>query len=112
MINIAPDTTAIDPDRAGHGINRCAAQATEVDDESVVPDRETTTMVTTATDGERQDVVAGVRHADHHVGHVGAPYDRERASIYCAVVDGSCRFILRIRRSNDCATKSLKIIEA
>jgi hypothetical protein len=46
MINVAPDTTTVDPDRTGHRVNRCAPQPAEVDDEGVVPDRETATVVT------------------------------------------------------------------
>jgi orotidine-5'-phosphate decarboxylase len=110
MINIAPDTTAVDADRTGRRVNRCAAQAAEVDDEGIVPDPETATMVTTATDGERQYVVPCVRHAGDHVGHVGTPHDRERTSIYCAVVDGSRGVILRIRGGDDHASDSGKII--
>ena len=112
MINIAPYTTGVDPDRTGRWVNRCAAQAAEVDDEGVVPNPETATMVTTAPDGERQHVVAGVRHAGNHVGYVGAPYDREWVTIHCAVVDGSRRVVLRIGSGDDLASYSGKIINS
>ena len=110
MINITPDTTTVDPDRTGHRVNRCTAKAAQVDDEGLVPNPETATMVPTAADGERQHIVAGVRHAGDHVSDIGAAHDRERVSIYCAVVDGSCRVILRIRSGDDLAADSDKII--
>ena len=48
----------------------------------------TATVMTTALDGERQHVVAGVRHAGQHVGHIGDLNDGERVSIHCGVVHG------------------------
>ena len=59
--------------------------------------RESATVVTAATDGQRHHVLAGVRHAGHHVGDIGAPHDCERVSIYCAVVDSSRLVILADR---------------
>ena len=67
-------------------------------------------MVTTAPDGKRQHTPACVRYARHHIGDVGALYDRERSSIHCAVVDGSRGVILRISRGDDRASDSGKII--
>ena len=73
-----------------------APQAAKVDDEGVVPDPETAAMVTRRRGWRAAARVAGVRHAGHHVGDVGAPNDRERVSINCAVVHGPRRVILRI----------------
>ena len=70
----------------------------------------TTTVMTTAADGQRQHAGACVGHAGDHVGHVGAPHDRERVSIHCAVVDGSRRAVLRIGSGDDLASNSSKII--
>ena len=62
MIYIAPDATGVDTDRTGRRVNCGTAKAAEVDGEGVVPNPETATMVPTAADGERQHIVAGVRH--------------------------------------------------
>jgi hypothetical protein len=110
MINITPDTTAVNPDRTGNRVNRCAAQSAKVDDEGVVPDPKTATVMTTAPDGERQYVVAGVRHAGQHVGHIGDLNDGERVSIHCAVVHGTCLVVPRIVCGDDGASDSGKII--
>jgi hypothetical protein len=67
-------------------------------------------VVTAAADGERQHVVARVRHAGHDVGDIGALHDRERVSIHCAVVDGSGLVVLRIRSGDDLASNPSKII--
>ena len=67
-------------------------------------------MVPSATDGERQHIVAGIRHAGNHVGDVGAAHDCERVSIYCAVVDGPRLVILRIGSGNDLAADYGKIL--
>jgi hypothetical protein len=67
-------------------------------------------MVPTATDGERQHIVAGIRHASDHIGYVGAPHNREWVTIHCAVVDGSRRVVLRIGSGDDLASNSGKII--
>jgi hypothetical protein len=110
MINITPNTSAVDPDRTGHRVDRGAPEAAEVDHERVIPHPETATMVTTATNGERQHVVARVRHAGKHVGHVGAPHDREWVTIHCAVVDSARRVVFRIGSGDDLASDSGKII--
>jgi len=67
-------------------------------------------VVTTAADGERQDVVARVPHAGHHVGYVGALDDSERVPIHRAVVHGSRRVIPRIGWRDDRASNAGKII--
>jgi hypothetical protein len=69
-------------------------------------------MVTTAADGQRQDLIAGVRHTGHDVGDVGAPHNREWVAIHCAVVDGSRRVVLRIGSGDDLASDSGKIINS
>ena len=69
-------------------------------------------MVATATDGERQHIVAGVRNASNHVGYVGAPHNREWVTIHCAVMDGTRRVVLRIRSGDDLASDSGKIINS
>jgi hypothetical protein len=67
-------------------------------------------VVTTAADGERQHILARVGNAGQHVGDIGAMHDCERVPIHCAVVNGSRRVILRIRRGDDRASDSGKII--
>jgi hypothetical protein len=67
-------------------------------------------MVTTATDGERYYVVAGMRDAADHVGYVGYSHDREWVAIHGAVVDGACFVVLRIGSGDDLASNSCKII--
>ena len=57
--------------------------------------------MTTALDGERQHVVAGVRHAGQHVGHIGDLNDGERVSIHCAAVHGACLVVPRIVCGDD-----------
>jgi len=67
-------------------------------------------VMTAAADGNRQHVLAGVRHTGDHIGYIGAPYDRQRVSIHCAVVDSSRRVIPRIIWGDDRAADSGKII--
>jgi hypothetical protein len=67
-------------------------------------------MVTAATYGERQPVVAGVRDTGDHVGYVSAANDCERVAIYCAVVDGPRFVVFQIGSNNDLASDSGKII--
>ena len=111
MIDIAPDATGIDPDSTSRRVDRGAAKATEVDDEGVVPNPKTAAMVATAANGERQHAVASVGDACHDVGDIGAPHNRERVSINCAVVDGPRRVVLRIGSGDDLASDSGKIID-
>jgi hypothetical protein len=56
-------------------------------------------------------VVARIRHAGDHVGHIGTLHDCERVAIHCAVVDRSRLVIPRIVWSDDRASDSGKIIE-
>jgi hypothetical protein len=107
-----PDTAAVDTDCARLWIDRGTAEAAEIDDKGVVPDPKTATVVSAATDGERQHVLAGVCDAGQHVGHVSAAHDCQRVAINGAVVDGARRVIARIFWGDDHAADSGKIIYA
>jgi hypothetical protein len=110
MIDIAPDTAAVGSNGACLGVDRRATEATEVDDEGVVPDAETTAVVTAAADRERQHVLTRVRDAGHDIGDIGALHDGERVSIHCAVVNRTRRVIARIRRGDDRTSNSGKVV--
>lgn len=96
MVNIAPGTAAVDPYGVGCGVHGGAPQATEVDDERVIPDTKTASVVRTSADGERHVMLPREVDAGDHIGDVGAPNEGSRPPVDRSVIDGPGLVVPRV----------------
>ena len=62
MIDIAPDASATDGDRAGRRIDSRVFDRREIDHQTVIANSQTACVVTAAADGDKQIVISGEVH--------------------------------------------------
>ena len=62
MINVAPDASAANRDRAGRRIDSGVLNRREIDHETVIANSQTARVVAAAADGDKQIVISGEVH--------------------------------------------------
>jgi hypothetical protein len=89
VVDIAPQGTALDEDRALDRIDRHGAHRRQVDHDPAVAHRRAGDVVATATNGDLEIVVAGEAHRCGHIGGAAAAGNQPRSSVDGAVPYGS-----------------------
>ena len=87
VVDIAPGAAGVGADGVILRADRGAAQQRQVDDQGVIPDSQPCRVVTAASDGDLDAMLAAETYAGNNVGDVPAARDGGRALVDHGVVD-------------------------
>jgi hypothetical protein len=108
VVYVARGAARADPHGPIPRVDPNAFHCRQVDDQAVVDAAETGTVVTAATNGERELIVAAEVHCRYDVGDVGASSNGERPFVDHGVVELSRFFVFRVGATDHWAAQSLR----
>src|SRR5262249_55929241 len=105
MIDVSPDGSASDRDRASRRIDARVFNRSEIDHQTVIANSQTACVVTAAADGDNQIVFTREIYATDYICDIGAPRDQARFLMDHAVVDLARFIIICVARLDQFASK-------